>query len=667
MNWLYLKLSKTSLVAKLLRAPVPSWTILIMDLLIILGSCSILLVSDIFQNGVISPDVPVKVACIVGVFTFMDIITRNYQCIIRLSVMEDMSRILSTSIGSVIIMFIINFIIDITKDGEFFSYWNIVFIGFIDFTLLLTSRLTLKYLYVKISNSGLKLKRIIILGADGPSVKLVNALRNESSGKFEPIALLSLNSLKHISSINGTPVVSYSPDKVAAIFKKYDCDSLVLPASHTKLMNDELAGVFLKNNIKILIQNQVTEFNTKDNINNHPINSSQIKNIQIEDLLGRNPITYDNAIVKSNIKDRCVLITGAAGSIGSEIVRQVAIFGARKIVLLDQAETPMHDMFLEMKEKFPNVAIELFIGDVTNKTRMELVFKKFRPYFVFHAAAYKHVPMMEINPSEAILTNVLGTRNIADLSLKYGVYKFVMISTDKAVNPTNIMGTTKRIAEIYVQSLFFNSLSKSAENNHTQFITTRFGNVLGSNGSVIPIFRRQIEKGGPVTVTHRDIIRYFMTIPEACSLVLEAGCMGKGGEIYIFDMGKPVRIYDLASRMISLAGLRVNEDIKIIETGLRPGEKLYEELLNDKERTQSTQNDKIMIAKVQRYNYDEIYDKIESIISFAQKGNIHDLVWQMKCLVPEYKSMNSCEFEKIDKELADNKKELQLNPTLNNN
>ena len=372
--------------------------------------------------------------------------------------------------------------------------------------------------------------------------------------------------------------------------------------------------------------------------------------MQIEDLLGRDPIVLNNALVSNTIKGSCVLITGACGSIGSEIVRQVASYQASRIVLVDQAETPMHDISIEMQRDFPDAQIELFMGDVQNYERMEQAFDQFRPCFVFHAAAYKHVPMMEINPTEAVLTNVQGTRNIADLSLKYGVYKFVMISTDKAVNPTNVMGCTKRLAEIYCQSLFFDVAKHGGK---TQFITTRFGNVLGSNGSVIPLFRKQIERGGPVTVTHRDIIRYFMTIPEACSLVLEAGCMGHGGEIYIFDMGQPVRIYDLAQRMISLAGLKPGKDIEIREVGLRPGEKLYEELLNDKEKTLATSNKKIMIAKVRVYDYQEVCRNIDNIISWARQGNVHNMIYDMKVFVPEYKS-NQSQFEAIDQEIQRN-------------
>jgi FlaA1/EpsC-like NDP-sugar epimerase len=413
------------------------------------------------------------------------------------------------------------------------------------------------------------------------------------------------------------------------------------------MLRNGFADEFLKNDITLLQVNQVEEFDVSKDDESHADISKSVRSIRIEDLLGRDPIINDKTMVKQNIHDECVLITGAAGSIGSEIVRQVASYGAKDVVLVDQAETPMHDLALEMKKSFPNINIHLFIGDVQNSHRMEEAFRKYRPKFIFHAAAYKHVPMMEINPTEAVMTNVMGTKNIADLALKYGVFKFVMISTDKAVNPTNIMGATKRIAEIYVQSLFFHEQRTFGQ---TQFITTRFGNVLGSNGSVIPLFRKQIENGGPVTVTHKDIIRYFMTIPEACSLVLQAGCMGKGGEIYIFDMGKPVKIYDLATKMIFLAGLRPNIDVKIVETGLRPGEKLYEELLNDKEKTTATMNEKIMIAKVRTYDYGDVCKNIDQIILFAKDGAAHDMVRNMKLFVPEYKSNNS-DFEAIDAEI----------------
>ncbi len=510
-------------------------------------------------------------------------------------------------------------------------------------------RLLLKYFYTLVSGAGKSHKSVIVLGSAINSFVLASALKNEVEGRFDPVALLSLSGKKIDTIINGIPIVKYDADNLVEIFKTYNSDTLLFLSSQIELMRSGFADAFLSNGIKLLMLNQVEEFDF-DSQEKPMVNlSMHVRDIKIEDLLGRDTIHTDNPHISQLINEQVVMITGAAGSIGSELVRQVASLGAKEIVLVDQAETPMHDIQLEMEEYFPSVKIQLFIGDITNYKRMETAFDLYHPRYVFHAAAYKHVPMMEHNPSEAIMTNVFGTKNVADLALKYKVDKFVMISTDKAVNPTNIMGASKRIAEIYVQTLFY---YYHKENNSTRFITTRFGNVLGSNGSVIPRFRAQIEAGGPVTVTNKKIIRYFMTIPEACQLVLEAGCMGNGGEIYVFDMGKPIKIYDLACRMISLAGLKVNEDIKIVETGLRPGEKLYEELLNDKERTIATHHKKIMIAKVQTYEYHVIEEAVNRLFELAQQSNNHDLVREMKHILPEYHSQNS-EWENIDKEITE--------------
>ena len=377
--------------------------------------------------------------------------------------------------------------------------------------------------------------------------------------------------------------------------------------------------------------------------NGQPLNRTQLKEIQIEDLLPRAPIEIDMRKVASHLEGKRVMITGAAGSIGSEIMRQVASFNPYQLILVDQAETPLHDIRLELQDRWRDINAETIIANISNASRMEYIFQKYRPQYIFHAAAYKHVPMMEDNVSESIQVNVYGTRTIADLAVKYGADKFVMISTDKAVNPTNVMGCSKRICEIYVQSLA-KKLQKQGGKG-TQFITTRFGNVLGSNGSVIPRFRDQIQRGGPVTVTHPDIIRYFMTIPEACRLVLEAGSMGNGGEIYIFDMGKPVKIVDLARRMISLSG---RTDVKIEFTGLRHGEKLYEELLNVKELTKPTYHEKIMIATVREYDYDEVKERIQKLIDTSYTYDQMKIVAQMKDIVPEFISKNSC-FEVLDK------------------
>ena len=502
---------------------------------------------------------------------------------------------------------------------------------------------------------------MLVLGTSISSLILATALKNELDGKFNPIGLLAEKDANTPDEINGFKVYPYNEETLVNTFVENGIHALIFHHDKAKEVGLNYADFFIKNNLRILSFNRVEEFDTDQSEEKEERNiSTYVKEVQIEDLLGREPIVLNNSLVRSNIRDSVVLVTGACGSIGSEIVKQIASYKAKQIVLVDQAETPMHDLSLEMKNQFPNANVVLFMGDVQNRERMELAFATYRPKFVFHAAAYKHVPMMEINPTEAVLTNVMGTKNIADLALKYGVYKFVMVSTDKAVNPTNVMGCTKRLSEIYTQSLYFNAKQKG---KITQFITTRFGNVLGSNGSVIPLFRKQIAAGGPVTITHRDIIRYFMTIPEACSLVLEAGCMGHGGEIYIFDMGKPVKIYDLATRMISLAGLRPNVDIQIKEIGLRPGEKLYEELLADKENTieDVTGNDKIMIAKVRTYDFNNVLDHISNIITFAKKGNVHDMIKSMKLFIPEYHSHQS-EFEQIDKEIQEEVKHVTPSP-----
>ncbi len=632
---------------KILSTPAPRWMVLVADTVIVSLCCLCVFVFNSHYSSIgFSLPIILQMGAVILTYLFTSLIVRSYQYIIRLSVIEDMYRlVLLVSISSLFLILSI-FFIEGLSNIRYIGVWNIIIIGVFSFSVMMSMRLGLKYIYTLFASVGRSRKSVIVLGSAINSYVLANALKNEVEGRFYPVALLSLSDKKADTVLNGIPIIKYDADTVKNVFEKYNCDTLLFLSTQMELMRSEFADIFFKHNIKLLMLNQVEEFDSDSN-EKLPNLSTHVKDIKIEDLLGREIIHTDNPHISQLIKEQVVMITGAAGSIGSEIVRQVASLGAKEIVLVDQAETPMHEIQLEMEETYPSIDVRLYIGDITNYNRMETAFERYKPRYVFHAAAYKHVPMMERNPSEAILTNVFGTKNIADLSLKHNVDKFVMISTDKAVNPTNIMGASKRIAEIYVQSLYFYHKNKD---NHTRFITTRFGNVLGSNGSVIPRFRSQIEAGGPVTVTHKDIIRYFMTIPEACQLVLEAGCMGRGGEIYIFDMGKPIKIYDLACRMISLAGLRVNQDIKIVETGLRPGEKLFEELLNDKEQTIATHHKKIMIAKVQTYKYEEIIDAITRLYELIQSNNQHDLVLEMKHIVPEYHSQNS-EWENIDKEI----------------
>lgn len=384
-----------------------------------------------------------------------------------------------------------------------------------------------------------------------------------------------------------------------------------------------------------------------DELKKGKVNFRNLPEVHIEDLLGREEICINMTEIATSLKGKVVLVTGAAGSIGSELCRQLCTFNLKQLILFDSAETPMHNIRLELEEKFPQVEFTPVMGDIRMIDRVESVFRRFQPQYVFHAAAYKHVPLMEENPCEAVHTNVYGTRNVADMAVRYNVDKFIMVSTDKAVNPTNVMGASKRLAEIYVQSLSI-AISKGLHPGKTRFITTRFGNVLGSNGSVIPRFREQLAKGGPLTVTHPDIIRYFMTIPEACRLVLEAAFMGKGNEIFVFDMGTPVKIADLARRMIELAGLIPDEDIEIQYTGLRPGEKLYEELLATKENTLPTNNSKIFRAQVREYDYNDICSVMNPLIALAIKVDKMRTVQMMKGIVPEFKSKNSV-YEVLDK------------------
>ena len=632
----------------------PRWIILLIDLLIVALSYTITTLSGSFESTIGGPyDLLRNYIILVGVFMIVSFFTKSYAYIIRLSALNDLFRTLSLCAISMIILTTINIAVQQITQKALISMWELSFVVLLAMCMMIAERLIAKYIYARITAISHHNQRVLVVGSSMRSVMIANWLQQDLNGRYTPVGLLSFKQQTNgRTSKNNYPVYFFSPETFDNIVETLNVSALIVDRKNLGVLRSEAATKILDSGIKVFTLNHIEDIDLTESNDTATNFAPQIRNVEIEDLLCRAPIITDNTLVRQNIYGRTVLITGACGSIGSELVRQVAACKAKLVVCVDQAETPMHDLMLEMKQSFPEIPIICFIGSVQNKTRMEQAFNLYRPTLVIHAAAYKHVPMMEINPTEAIINNVYGSKIIADLAVEYGVNKFVMVSTDKAVNPTNVMGATKRLAEIYTQSLFFENKKRGLQ---TQFITTRFGNVLGSNGSVIPIFRRQIESGGPVTITHKDIIRYFMTINEACSLVLEAGCMGNGGEIYVFDMGKPVKIYDLAAKMISLAGFRPGKDIKIVETGLRPGEKLYEELLNDKETTTATINEKIMIATVTKYDYEQVESAINEIIALAASGNTHEMIKAMKLFIPEYRSNNS-EFETIDREIEENDK-----------
>lgn len=515
---------------------------------------------------------------------------------------------------------------------------SVLFMAYIiSFAIMSCSRIVVKMFYELLNFDGSHSANVFIYGAKEAGVNIAKALRVNLRNHYRLRGFIA-DEPELINKVMMGVKVFPNDESLIDVLNDRDVHTIIIsPAKMEELKKSDMADRLLAHNIKLMTAPPLSEWSGQT------LNRTQLKEIQIEDLLQRDPIEIDIHKVASHLEGKRVMITGAAGSIGSEIMRQVASFNPYKLILVDQAETPLHDIRLELQDRWRDIDAETIIADISNATRMEDIFKEYQPQYIFHAAAYKHVPMMEDNVSESIQINVFGTRTLADLAVKYGAEKFVMISTDKAVNPTNVMGCSKRICEIYVQSLAKKLQEKGG--HVTQFITTRFGNVLGSNGSVILRFRDQIQRGGPVTVTHPEIIRYFMTIPEACRLVLEAGSMGNGGEIYIFDMGKPVKIVDLAKRMISLSG---RTDVKIEFTGLRHGEKLYEELLNVKELTKPTYHEKIMIATVREYDYDEVKQRIQKLIEVSYTYDQMQIVAAMKDIVPEFISKNSC-FEALDK------------------
>lgn len=617
----------------------PIWTVLLIDVLIIVVSSLLAyaLRYDFRSLFSESSSIDVTIVCTVAVNLIFFRAFRTYSNVLRFSSFVDIMRIFVALTVSYALLLIASIVVKSFTNINVAPITVLFMSYIISFAMMACSRIVVKIFFEALNFDGSRSANVFIYGAKEAGVNIAKALRVSLRNHYRLRGFIA-DEPELINKVMMGVKVFPNDDTLIENLDDRDVHTIIIsPAKMEALKHSDMADRLLAHNIKLMTAPPLSEWN------NQFLDRTQLKEIQIEDLLQRNPIEIDIHKVASHLEGKRVMITGAAGSIGSEIMHQVASFNPYKLILVDQAETPLHDIRLELQDRWRDIDAETIIADISNVTRMEEIFRRYKPQYIFHAAAYKHVPMMEDNVSESIQVNVYGTRTVADLAVKYGAEKFVMISTDKAVNPTNVMGCSKRICEIYVQSLAKKLL---AEGGHvTQFITTRFGNVLGSNGSVIPRFRDQIQRGGPVTVTHPEIIRYFMTIPEACRLVLEAGSMGNGGEIYIFDMGKPVRIVDLAKRMISLSG---RTDVKIEFTGLRHGEKLYEELLNVKELTKPTYHEKIMIATVREYDYDEVNERIQKLIDVSYTYDQMKIVAAMKDIVPEFVSKNSC-FEVLDK------------------
>ena len=629
----------------------PRWLVLVMDLLLCVVAyfCAYTLAYHFYYFQYADIDLyncknMLVILCCQFVWFW---IFHTYAGIIRYSTFVDATKLLFAILANVITMLLIQLMSRLIMGDGMFLRLGIVFYAIFAFLFLFVLRLFVKSLYdVLIIRSG-RAEAVVVYGTKSAGVAIAKMIRSDINSHFKVVGFIDDG--HQDKQIFGLPIYSTSKEKTLIEFLKSKNVNriIVSPLKFKEIDASKDLNYFIEAGFQLSMIPRIAEYKDGEEMESFSVERN-LKNLQIEDLLGRQTIEVDVAPIESMVKGKVVMITGAAGSIGSEIVRQLSELHPRKLVLVDNAETPLHNIKLEMLDKFNGIEYAFVVADVRMRDRLEAVFAEMLPNVVFHAAAYKHVPLMEDNPSEAILANVLGSRNVADMAVKYGVESFVMVSTDKAVNPTNVMGCSKRLAEIYVQSLA-NNLEKKG-GRYTRFITTRFGNVLGSNGSVIPLFRQQIENGGPVTVTHPDIIRYFMTIPEACQLVLEAGTLGEGGEIFIFDMGRPVKIVDLAKNMIRLAGLEPGKDIVIEYTGLRPGEKLFEELLNNEELVKPTSHDKIMIANVREYDYDEMLTHFDKLIDLAYSNQDYLVVKAMKEIVPEYKSQNST-YQSIDVEL----------------
>lgn len=625
------------------------WVVLLIDTFVSVAATLIAFLGISYLTETVVPSsvlmLTAGVAVAASLVAFL--VQGTYKIIIRYSTLKEVGRFaVACLIKEMVVVAYVSLMVRVVPDFGVHGFFYAVSDVILTLAALIVLRVMMLVAYDAMKSriaANRRVKKVLIYGVDDKSVAMIMRLQN--STHYRILGCLTYGSKLRSYRVSEQQVYYFEDEEdLRQVATRLSIDGVLFPTTdcaHGE--RDRLIRYCESLGVKVLITPPV------DEVVDGKIMRQMIREIKIEDLLGRAEININMNEIESALSGRTVLVTGAAGSIGSELCRQVAKFDVKRLILFDSAETPMHNIRLELEARFPELEFVPVVGDVRIRERVDMVYRVYQPSVVFHAAAYKHVPLMEENPCEAVLANVVGTRNVADLAVKYRVEKMVMISTDKAVNPTNIMGASKRLAEIYIQSLGL-AIAEGKVEGATRFVTTRFGNVLGSNGSVIPRFREQIEKGGPVTVTHPEIIRYFMTIPEACRLVMEAATLGNGNEIFVFEMGEPVKIADLARRMIELAGLKVGEDIEIEYTGLRPGEKLYEEVLSTKENTIPTSNEKIHVAKVCQYDYSEVAEQITKLSALAAQVDVPATVRLMKQIVPEYKSQNS-RFEQFDREI----------------
>ena len=623
------------------RRALPYWSILLLDSAFVLFSG--LLAYTVHHGAEQTSAVFMPLVWTLGLFLLCFVVAfrlfHTYDGVIRFSSFNDLMRVTLAVICAVALVFILQWAFSGASWLLFFTTADVILFGLFVVAFMWTIRVWVKTLYEESLRRSNR-EPAFILGVKTGGAALAKNMNSSEDSPYKVAGFVSDDDSFDARYLMGVQVHRFDTS-LARTMKREGAKALIVSPllMNTLRENSAIIDSLVEEGIKIMVIPNAREWDGKSDLR-----ASELQPVDVEDLLPREKIEVDMKAAAELLEGNTVLITGAAGSIGSEMVRQIATYRPKHMILVDQAETPMHDIRLMMRNQWPDVKAETIVADIADHTVMERIFREHRPEYVFHAAAYKHVPMMEDNPYEAVVNNVNGTRIIADLAVKYGTRKFVMVSTDKAVNPTNVMGCSKRICEIYVQALD-KAIKEGKVEGETRFVTTRFGNVLGSNGSVIPIFQEQIKKGGPVTVTHPDIIRYFMLIPEACKLVIEAGTMGNGGEIYVFDMGNPVRIADLAKRMIMLSGAK---DVEIRFTGLRDGEKLYEEVLNDEEVTLPTFHPKIKVAKVREYEFSDVGARIGALIATAEDSDDMTVVAAMKAIVPEFRSQHS-KYQALDK------------------